>query len=175
MLPGVFPGRGTVIWRDWWTHAAVDATPGGNTTLSAPISHINVHIRDSSILLLHQEPAYTIYETREGPYSLLVSLNTAGTASGNAYVDDGESYPPGANRILNFSAWDGSLKIESKGEYSIHQKLETITILGVQEPTTVTLNSEKIQGWSYDSANEELIISNLSIELNAAQTTLGWE
>ena len=91
-----------------WTHAVVDATPAGNTTLSAPISHINVHIRDGSILLLHQEPAYTIYETREGPYSLLVSLNTAGTASGNAYVDDGESYPPGANRILNFSAWDGS-------------------------------------------------------------------
>ncbi|KAG6370671.1 glycoside hydrolase family 31 protein [Boletus reticuloceps] len=174
-VDGIFPGRGTVVWRDWWTHAVVDANPGGNTTLSAPISHINVHIRDSSILLLHQEPAYTIYETREGSYSLLVSLNKAGTALGNAYVDDGESYPPGANRILNFSASNGELDIESMGEFSIHQKLVTVTILGVQQPTTVTLNGGKIEGWTYNGANEELIIPNLSVELNAAQTKLSWE
>ncbi|KAF8547986.1 glycoside hydrolase family 31 protein [Imleria badia] len=174
-VDGIFPGRGNVVWRDWWTHAAVDATPGANTTLSAPISHINVHIRDSSILLLHQEPAYTIYETREGPYSLLISLNEAGTAMGNAYVDDGESYPPGANRTLNFFASDGELDIESTGEYSICQKLDTITILGVQQPTTVTLDDDQIEGWTYNGANEELIISNLSIELNAAQTKLSWE
>ena len=94
---------------------------------------------------------------------------------GNAYVDDGESYPPGANRTLNFFASNGELAIESKGEYSIHQQLETITILGVQQPTTVTLADDTIEGWTYNSANEELIISNLSIELNAAQTKLCWE
>lgn len=124
---------------------------------------------------MHQEPAYTIYETREGPYSLLVSLNKAGTAWGNAYVDDGESYPPGANRTLNFFASDGELDIESRGEYSIRQKLETITILGVQQPMAVTLNNETIEGWTYNDANEELIVSNLSTELNAAQTRLSWE
>ena len=124
---------------------------------------------------MHQEPAYTIYETREGPYSLLVSLNKAGTAWGNAYVDDGESYPPGANRTLNFFASDGELDIESRGEYSIRQKLETITILGVQQPMAVTLNNETIEGWTYNDANEELIVSNLSTELNAAQTKLSWE
>ncbi|KAG9311239.1 glycoside hydrolase family 31 protein [Chiua virens] len=118
-VDGKFPGRHTVIWRDWWTHVAVETVSGANTMLSAPISHINVHIRDSSILLLHQEPAYTIYETRQGPYSLLVSLNKAGTASGNAYVDDGESYPPGANRILDFSASDCELEIWSHGAYGI--------------------------------------------------------
>ncbi|KAG8221683.1 glycoside hydrolase family 31 protein [Butyriboletus roseoflavus] len=174
-VDGILPGRGTVVWRDWWTHAVVNATPGANTTLSAPISHINVHIRDSSILLLHQEPAYTIYETRQGPYSLLVSLNMAGTAWGNAYVDDGESYPPEANRTLKFFASCGKLDIESRGQYSIDQKLETITILGIQRPTTVTLNGGEIQGWTYNVANEELIMSNLCIELNAAQTQLCWE
>ena len=174
-MEGIFPGRGTVIWRDWWTHAVVDAVAGANTTLSAPISHINVHIRDSSILLLHQEPAYTIYETRQGPYSLLVSLNADGNASGDAYVDDGESYPPEAHRILYFSASDRTLEIKSKGGYSINQTLDTITILGVQRPTTVKLNSQKIDDWTYDAANEELIVSNLCIDLNAGQTTLKWE
>lgn len=102
-------------------------------------------------------------------------MNKAGTASGDAYVDDGESYPPGPNRILNFSAHDGELDIEGEGEYYILQTLETITILGVQQPTTVTLNGEKIEGWTYNGANEELVIPNLSIELNAPQTKLSWE
>ncbi|OAX37415.1 hypothetical protein K503DRAFT_783640 [Rhizopogon vinicolor AM-OR11-026] len=48
----VFPGRGSVIWREWYTHAVVNAISRGNTTLDAPISYINVHIRDSSALLL---------------------------------------------------------------------------------------------------------------------------
>ena len=175
MFQGIFPGRGTVIWRDWWTHAVVDAAAGANTTLSAPISHINVHIRDSSILLLHQEPAYTIYETRQGPYSLLVSLNAGGAASGDAYVDDGESYPPGAHRILHFCSGDGNLEIRGNGGYSIDQKLETITILGVQQPTTVALNSNKVEDWTYDATNKELIVSDLYIDLNAGWTSLRWE
>lgn len=124
---------------------------------------------------MHQEPAYTIYETREGPYSLLVSLNEAGTAWGDAYIDDGESYPPGPNCTLNFFASEGKLDIQNKGEYSIGQKLETITVLGIQQPTTVALNGEKIEGWTYDGANEELIVPSLSVDLNAAQTKLSWE
>jgi alpha-glucosidase (family GH31 glycosyl hydrolase) len=92
-----------VPWRDWYTHAVVNAT-GQSTTPDAPISHINVHIQDNSALLLYQEPGYTIYEIREGFYSLLVSLNTAGTAFGTAYVDDGISFPPGPSRSLTFQA-----------------------------------------------------------------------
>ncbi|KAJ8580637.1 hypothetical protein M405DRAFT_854975 [Rhizopogon salebrosus TDB-379] len=118
-VDGIFLGRGCVIWRDWYTHAVVNVASGGNTTLDAPLSHINVHIRDNSALLLHQEPGYTIYETREGPYALLVSLNAAGTAFGTAYVDDDISFPPGPSRCLTFQAAEGTLKIESKGEYAI--------------------------------------------------------
>jgi alpha-glucosidase len=171
---GIFPGRGSVIWRDWYTHAAVNATSGGNTTLHAPISHINVHIRDNSALLLHQEPGYTIYETREGPYSLLVSLNAAGTAFGTAYVDDGISFPPGPSRNLTFQAAAGTLKIESTGAYGIAQKLETITVLGVQKPTQVESQGSQIKGWTYKGATEELVVSNASVDLNG-QFTLAWK
>ncbi|KAG1898688.1 glycoside hydrolase family 31 protein [Suillus fuscotomentosus] len=173
-VDGIFPGRGSVIWRDWYTHAAVNATSGGNTTLDAPISYINVHIRDNSALLLHQEPGYTIYETREGPYSLLVSLNAAGTAFGTAYVDDGISFPPGPSRSLTFQAAKGTLKIESKGEYTILQKLETITVLGVQKPSQVSLQGSPVKGWTYKEATEELVVSNTSVNLDG-QTTLAWK
>ncbi|KAG0697209.1 glycoside hydrolase family 31 protein [Suillus ampliporus] len=172
-VEGIFPGRGSVIWRDWYTHAVVNATSGGNTTLDAPISHINVHIRDNSVLLLHQEPGYTIYETREGPYALLVSLNAAGTAFGTAYVDDGISFPPGPSRSLTFQAADGMLKIESKGEYTIEQKLETITVLGVQKPTQVALQGSSVGEWTYEEATEELVVLNAAVDLNG-QFTLAW-
>ncbi|KAG1879989.1 glycoside hydrolase family 31 protein [Suillus subluteus] len=172
-VEGIFPGRGSVIWRDWYTHAAVNTTSGGNTTLDAPISHINVHIRDNSALLLHQEPGYTIYETREGPYSLLVSLNAAGTAFGTAYVDDGISFPPGPSRSLTFQAAEGMLMIDSEGEYEILQMLETITVLGVQKPTQVEFQGSPVEGWTYKEATEELVVSNTSVNLNG-QATLAW-
>ncbi|KAH7882262.1 glycoside hydrolase family 31 protein [Phlebopus sp. FC_14] len=173
-VDGIFPGRGSVVWRDWYTHAIVDAVPAGNTTLDAPLGHINVHIRDSSALLLHQAPGYTIYETQQGPYSLLVSLSGAGTAFGHAYVDDGLSYPPGPSRTLTFQAGGGSLDIDGQGNYSIHQRLETITILGVQKPTTVTLRGGKnVDGWMYKASTEELVVSDLSVDLNG-KTTLSW-
>ncbi|KAF9235080.1 glycoside hydrolase family 31 protein [Melanogaster broomeanus] len=171
---GIFPGRGSVIWRDWWTHAVVNATPSANTTLNAPLSHINVHVRDSSILLLHQNPAYTIYETREGPYKLLVSLDKAGAASGNAYVDDGISYPPGPSRILTFQAGNSTLKIESNGKYSIPQMLETITVLGVKKPTNVNLQGKALGNWSYTPSTEELFVYNLSMNLTL-DATLSWK
>lgn len=152
----------------------MNATSGGNTTLDAPISYINVHIRDNSALLLHQEPGYTIYETREGPYSLLVSLNAAGTAFGTAYVDDGISFPPGPSRSLTFQAAKGTLKIESKGKYTILQKLETITVLGVQKPSQVSLQGSPVKGWTYKEATEELVVSNTSVNLDG-QTTLAWK
>lgn len=105
-----------------------------------------------------------------------MSLNKAGAARGDAYVDDGESYPPGPSRKLHFVASDCELKIESKGEYCITQKLETITVLGVpQQPTTVSLNCEPIDEWTYDAANEELVLSNLCIELDTAETKVSWQ
>ncbi|KAJ8583907.1 hypothetical protein M405DRAFT_827759 [Rhizopogon salebrosus TDB-379] len=172
-VDGIFPGRGSVVWRDWYTHAVVNATSGGNTTLDAPIGHINVHIRDNSVLLLHQEPAYTIYETQQGPYALLVSLNAAGTAFGTAYVDDGISFPPGPSRSVTFQAAEGMLTIESIGEFAIQQKLETITVLGVQKPAEVTLDGP-VQGWTWDEATEALVVSNVSVDLNG-QVTLAWK
>jgi len=148
----------------------VNATSGGNTTLDAPLSHINVHIRDNSAILLYQEPGYTIYETRKGPYALLVSLSASGTAFGTAYVDDGISFPPGPSRSLTFQASSGTLKIESEGEYAIQQKLETIIVLRVREPAQVTLQGQTVKGWTYEEVTEELVVSNASISLNGQIT-----
>lgn len=170
----MFPGRGRVIWRDWYTHAVVNATSGSNTTLDAPIGHINVHIRDNSALLLHQQPAYTIAETREGPYSLLVSLNTAGTVFGTAYIDDGISPPPTSNRTVTFQVADGVLTIKTNGTYNVQPKLSMITILGAATPSAVSVQGQHVGGWNYTAATEELVLYDLMIDLGE-DANVSWQ
>jgi alpha-glucosidase len=95
----------------------VNYTPGANTTLDAPLGHINIHLRAGAAILLHKTPAYTIKETSQSDYSLLVHLTPNGTAGGTAYLDDGESMPPTPFRDIKFEASGGKLTIKSVGDY----------------------------------------------------------
>lgn len=172
-VDGMFPGRGKVIWRDWYTHEAVQTVLGQFTTLSAPLNHINVHIRDGSALLLHSTPAYTIEETRRGPYSLLVSLSSDFQAFGSAYIDDGDSYPPGPNRILTFNITKGQFRLSSEGTYNVTQKLHKVTVLGVpSHPHLVTLGGKLTTQWTYQEDLGKLVIA---VDLNLNEdATLTW-
>ncbi|THU98216.1 hypothetical protein K435DRAFT_721010 [Dendrothele bispora CBS 962.96] len=193
-VQGILPGRGQVTWRDLYTHQIVrpDDTTNNTITLPAPLSHINVHVRSGSAILMHASPGYTIEETRQGPYSLLVSLdsngNGTGTAWGDAYVDDGISDPPMQSRVLTFVVDDGSerkLSITSEGEFVIQQVLREVTVLGVEErPEWVRLDGEDVRAgstdvdengdgnatvgggwqWSWKNETEELVITDTGAE-----------
>ena len=178
-VSGVFPGRGAVVWRDWYTHEVVNATAGGNTTLDAPLGHINVHVRDGAALLLHAKPGYTTAETRAGPYALLVTQDAAGRAFGTAYVDDGESVPPTPNVIVTFRAFKGKLTISATGDYTIGQKLERVTVLGVNVGAEglrwVRVDGEEVgeADWEFDKGLERLVVKGLGVDLNKG-ATLTW-
>ncbi|KAI9062310.1 glycoside hydrolase family 31 protein [Trametes sanguinea] len=171
-VDGIFPGQGRVQWRDWYTHAVVDAAISKNTTLDAPLGHINVHIRDGSALLLYDSPAYTIAETRQSPFALLVAQASDGYALGTAYLDDGESVPPTTNTTLIMTASKGKLTIRPEGDFHLHQGLVKITILGAgrARPTDVRVNGEPLRngsGWQFDTGLQRLVISGLSVDLNS--------
>ncbi|KAF8510825.1 glycosyl hydrolases family 31-domain-containing protein [Hysterangium stoloniferum] len=173
-VEGIFPGRGKTIWRDWWTHDVVKANSGMNTTLAAPLGHINVHIRDGSALLLHNKPGYTIEETRSGPYALLVSLSSSGSAFGTAYIDDGISFPPGPSTMVMIRAAPGNVVLSGQGSFKIEQELSKITVLGIQQkPSRVELNGKTVQGWQYLSAQDKLVVSSINANLNQ-HNTLSW-
>ena len=95
-VSGVFPGVGKGdIYYDWYTLAQVDASPGQNVTIVAPLGHIPVYVRGGNILPM-QQPAMTTAVARNTPWSLLVALSEEGSASGSLYLDDGESINPPA-------------------------------------------------------------------------------
>jgi alpha-glucosidase len=183
-VQGQFPGRGDVLWRDWYTHEVVTPDSTGQATLSAPLGHINVHVRDGTALLLHSQPGYTTFETLQSPYSLLVMLDRAGTANGSAYMDDGISFPPGPSRTVAFSAGrthgnkgeGGTLMISGRGPFAISQKVQQISIVGVPtQPNAVSLDGVAMGNWTYAADKQELIVGGVAVDLNVQETALVWD
>ncbi|KAF8344964.1 glycosyl hydrolases family 31-domain-containing protein [Amanita rubescens] len=166
-VEGVFPGRGKVIWRDWYTHHVVQTSADGYATLSAPLGHINVHVRDGAAILMHARPAYTISETRQGPFALLVSLDTKNRAFGTAYLDDGESYPPGPSRELTITSTAGEVRIETRGAFHVEQQLDEVTVLGVSaRPRSLWVNGKGVKSWDYSAQQHKLVARGLGVDLN---------
>lgn len=91
-VQGYLPHHGNTKWRNWFTH---EETKGSSekVTFDAPLSTIPVHIRSGSILLIHRDTGYTLTETRQSPFSLLVYLDDNNHADGCTKIDDGISYP----------------------------------------------------------------------------------
>jgi alpha-glucosidase len=146
--------------------------------MDAPLSHINVHVRDGAAILLHTTPAYTIEETRKSDYSLLVHLTPNGTASGTAYLDDGESQPPTPFRDVEFEASSGQLVIRSVGDYHATNKLAEITVLmngkSADDVSSVRVNGKDLESWTWDKLKGELVVRELAIDLNEDTSIIYW-
>lgn len=105
-VTGTLPGGDSTLWRDFYTH---EVLPSGSYTFDAPLGHIPLSVRGGSIHLLHKEPGYTIKETRESPYELLVALDKDGNAHGSGYFDDGLSMPVTSSKKVWFGAQKGKV------------------------------------------------------------------
>ncbi|KAE8358117.1 glycosyl hydrolases family 31-domain-containing protein [Aspergillus caelatus] len=163
-VKGVFPGVGHgEVWYDWYSQIAVDAKPGVNTTISAPLGHIPVFIRGGSILPM-QEVALTTRDARKTPWSLLASLSSNGTASGQLYLDDGESVSPEDTLSVEFLASKSTLRASARGTWKETNPLANVTVLGVTEkPSSVTLNGQKLSSDSvkYNATSQVLHVGGL--------------
>ncbi|EKM60294.1 uncharacterized protein PHACADRAFT_189434 [Phanerochaete carnosa HHB-10118-sp] len=92
-----------------------------------------VHIRDGPTLLPHTTPGYTITETLQSSYMLLIVQAADGYALGTACFDDGESIPPTPHRDAQFHVETGQVRIESSGTFGVGPKL-----LKMQAPSWAT-------------------------------------
>ncbi|NXU47106.1 MGAL glucoamylase, partial [Turnix velox] len=74
-------------WYDYHTDEFIRFR-GQFQNLSAPLGHINLHVRGGYILP-QQDPAQTTFYSRINPLSLLVALNDSQQAEGQLYWDNG--------------------------------------------------------------------------------------
>ncbi|CAG8110598.1 unnamed protein product [Penicillium salamii] len=163
-VKGVFPGlKNGEVWYDWYTQTAVDAEPGVNTTIPAPLGHIPVFVRGGSVLPM-QQPKLTTKESRESPWSLLAALSGNGTASGSVHVDDGESNVPEESLDVTFHVEASSLSAKATGSWKESTPLADITVLGVaKEPSSVEFNGKVIPASSvqYNATSHALAVGGL--------------
>lgn len=148
----------------------ISANSSGLYEFSAPLSHIPVTLKSSSILLLHAKPSLTIYDTLQHPYSLLVSLAPNSTAEGLAFIDDGETFNS-TQKIIHFGAEARKVYAWTEGDRTVDQPLESITILGVpSKPAQVTFKGAQVGNWTWDQGLDKLVVNGLEGDLSS-----GWE
>ncbi|XP_040858424.1 uncharacterized protein LOC121170993 [Ochotona curzoniae] len=97
-----FPGA---RWYDYYTGVDINAR-GEWRVLSAPLDHINLHVRGGYILPW-QEPALNTNQSRQRFLGFKVALDDEETAEGWLFWDDGQSidtYERGLYYLANFSA-----------------------------------------------------------------------
>jgi alpha-glucosidase len=92
-VTGNFPTEDGVTWTNFFTHEKLDTSAGDTVSVAAPLGSIPVHVRSGSIILMHADVEYTLTDTRNGSYGLLVTLDGKGYAEGVAKIDDGNSFP----------------------------------------------------------------------------------
>ncbi|OJD35735.1 alpha-glucosidase [Diplodia corticola] len=182
-VDGVFPGIASgEKWYDWYSQKAVEAKAGENVTLDAPLGHINVFVRGGSVLPM-QEARLTTREARQTPWALLVALGAGGAASGQLYVDDGESVAPNATLDVDFVVPEGGkrLVVSGRGTYRDGNPLANVTVLGVgSEPGDVMVNGKSVAEGkrNWDEASGVLKLTGLEevIEGGAwdGDWTLSW-
>jgi len=144
---GVFPGVPTTRWYDWYTLEEVQAQPGQNVTLDAPLEHIPVHVRGGSIIA-SQVPGNTTKTTRSNPWSVLVALDANQQAEGELYLDDGVSLEPEDHKEVQFQFQSSTLTAVTSGSYTDNNPLANITVTG----------------WSTDSGDTKC--SGIEISIN---------
>lgn len=169
-----FPSAGGK-WRNVFTHEALDVPANKNVSISAPLSTINVHQRPGTAMLSYASHGYTIHETMQKPYSLLVNLNSEGAAKGSAYVDDGISMPPTPNRELTFAASGRSLRGAVSGDYDIQSRLQHVVLMGIEsKPSSLKAQgNDVLKHAHYDASRQLLNATHLDIDLNK-EWSLEW-
>ena len=113
-------------------------------------TEIPVYIRGGSILPLRISGANTTTALRKLDFELLVAPDQEGKASGELYLDDGESLVQETTSEIEFW-YDGKTKVlEMNGTfgYDTGVKIGNVAILGERGPVRCLLNKELTEGFA---------------------------
>uniref|UniRef100_A0A803T655 P-type domain-containing protein n=1 Tax=Anolis carolinensis TaxID=28377 RepID=A0A803T655_ANOCA len=162
---GYFP-RG--LWYDYYTGSLVNSS-GENLKMAAPLDHINLHIREGTILPT-QKPGCCTVISRGNPMRLIAALSQNANAWGDLYWDDGESldaFAKGDYSYLVFNVTQNtftSAVLHSNVE-ATHVTVDVLTVYGVgEEPKIVTVNGKE---WPFSYlTNQVLTVSDLQLSLS---------
>ncbi|KAA8910594.1 alpha-glucosidase [Sphaerosporella brunnea] len=128
-------------WYDWYTYEVV--MPGHKTLENIAFDEIPLFIQGGSIIPLRlASDAMTTDEVRSRDFELLIAPDARGNASGELYLDDGDSINPAETLNVQFQYSGGRLNVKTRGTYKATGKVVKVTVLSGRKGKSV-----KQGGW----------------------------
>ncbi|POM70160.1 Alpha-glucosidase, partial [Phytophthora palmivora] len=170
-VTGYYPAG---VWYNIFDYSKISST-GGSVTTTVTLYDMPVHIRGGTILAMHQA-ALTTAAARLTPFDILVALPASGSASGDLYLDDGETINNPSATIVKFSASVGSFTstVSQNNYVGAHSSLvNKVIVLGVtSSPSSVSIGLIS----KYDSTTQRLEISLSSVNQTIGTSfTITWK
>ncbi|KAL2754869.1 glycoside hydrolase family 31 protein [Sodiomyces alcalophilus JCM 7366] len=106
------------IYYDYFTYQPLKTSRGKRVTVSAPLDRTGLLMRGGHIIPRRDTPRRSAQLMRFDDYTLVVTVNKAGTAEGELYVDDGDSYDYQNGQFIHraFRMADGSItSVDAQG------------------------------------------------------------
>ncbi|PCH35732.1 glycoside hydrolase family 31 protein [Wolfiporia cocos MD-104 SS10] len=124
------------VYYDYFTHHAYrGASAGGKyVTVPAGLEEIPLFVRGGSIVPTRERPRRSSPLMKYDPFTLRVALSTGGTARGELYLDDGETFAHEEGQLVwrEFSArTDGSARVVRIGSRDLAARKPAEAVDGV--------------------------------------------
>jgi len=120
---------------------------------------IPLHIKSGVVLPIREKSAMTTKELRKNDFELIVTPDARGRATGDLYIDDGDSIVQPATTSAKFAFSTGRLDVSGKFGYKAGVKVSRVRFLNVNSaPFLVTYDGKTVKrvDYSYDSKNKVL-------------------
>jgi len=165
---------------DFSTYLPVEGA-GENVTLEdVGYDQIPLHIKSGAIIPMRNESAMTTKALREKPFHILIAPDADGNASGQLYLDDGDSIDQDEISWISMSWSNNTLTVDGTFDYDPEDDEESrsvarVTVLGVEDaPNGATLqqgddSSDGQVAYNSDSQSVEITFEQ-PIELDESFT-----
>jgi len=171
----IFPGKNEI----WYDVKAMRTFPGGTTKTFTDItlSTVPVFQRGGSIIPYKFRLRRSSKQMANDPFTLLIALDSEGSATGQLYFDDAISYNYKKNKEFvyrEFSFKNNKLtskSLDNESKMETRAWLERVIIYGIKSsPKTVKIEYANKQSahleFNYDSAGQTLLIRKPAVTIN---------
>lgn len=150
------------IFYDFVTLSPVQGTGSTVTLSNITLTQIPVHIKGGAVLPLRAKSAMTTTQLRKTDFEFVVAPDLHDEASGNLYVDDGESITQKSTTEVSMKYKSGTLAVTGQFGYALGVNVSRVRFLGVKKsPKAVMANGKAVlaSGYSYDSTSKVLDVT----------------
>ncbi|KAJ8522623.1 hypothetical protein ONZ45_g829 [Pleurotus djamor] len=117
---------------DFHTLAPVQGNASSITLSDVSFTDIPLHIKGGVVLPLRTKSAMTTTDVRKQDFEFIVAPGSDGRASGQLYIDDGESIAPASSTIVTMSFEGNRLEVQRSFGYETGVRVARVRFLGIQ-------------------------------------------